>query len=243
MSVGIAPTGGVRDNPFLPFPAPLETRMPPQFRSSARRFLLAVLSFALLIGLTVAFVDRPLASWVSVHLHDVGLFKSLTLLAEPLAPLASAGLAGAGLAAVAGWRPGRWGRVAIACGLAVLVTLAVKGQLKFAFGRTWPETWIDNNPSWIANGVFAFQPFHGGQGWTSFPSGHTSLIAAPMAVLWWAVPRWRWLYATAVALVGIGLVGADYHWLSDVVAGAYLGAAVGTAMLALVGAGGGAAPC
>ena len=26
-------------------------------------------------------------------------------------------------------------------------------------------------------------PFHGGQGWASFPSGHTTLATAPMAVL------------------------------------------------------------
>jgi hypothetical protein len=40
------------------------------------------------------------------------------------------------------------------------------------FGRTWPESWLGDNPSWIRDDVFGFFPFHGGRGWESFPSGH-----------------------------------------------------------------------
>jgi membrane-associated phospholipid phosphatase len=55
-----------------------------------------------------------------------------------------------------------------------------------------------------------------------------------MAVLWHTLPRWRWLWATMVGLVAIGLLGADYHWLSDTIAGAYLGGAVGFGILSLL---------
>src|SRR5580658_10495109 len=78
----------------------------------------------------------------------------------------------AGLAALAGWRPGHWARIVIACCIAVLVAINLKDQLKYAFGRTWPETWVNDNPSWIGNGTYGFWPFHKGAGWASFPSGH-----------------------------------------------------------------------
>jgi membrane-associated phospholipid phosphatase len=206
-------------------------------RSPATRWLWAVLLCIVMVALSIAGLDRAVSTWSHADFHGLVGFIWLTRIVDPVPPLAALGLAGAGLAALAGWRPGRWGRVLIACCLATLVALAIKDQLKFAFGRTWPETWTNNNPSWIGNGVFGFQPFHGGQGWASFPSGHTTLMAAPMSILWQALPRWRWLWAGLVALVAIGLIGADYHWLSDIIAGAFLGAAAGIGMAALVGLG------
>jgi membrane-associated phospholipid phosphatase len=208
--------------------------MPTSLPLHTNRSLLAGLSCLILLGLSIAFLDRPLSSWSHQHLNGIDGFVWLTQIAEAPALLAVYALIAAGIAAACGWRPGRWGRILISCGVATLVALAIKEQLKFAFGRTWPETWVQNNPSWISNGVFSFEPFHGGQGWSSFPSGHTTAIAAPMAVVWQTLPRWRWLWASMVGLVAIGLLGADYHWLSDVIAGAYLGAAVAFGVLTLV---------
>ena len=183
--------------------------------------------FLILVVAAIMGLDRPLASWVHASLHGMVVFTWLSGIAEPVAPLSLLGLAGMGLAAVGGWRPGGKARVFLACCLAAAIAFAAKEQLKFAFGRTWPETWTNTNPSWIADGIFGFVPFHGGRGWAAFPSGHTTLIAAPMAVLWLEVIRWRWLWAGLVILVGIGLIGANFHWLSDVIAGAGLGIAAG----------------
>lgn len=199
----------------------------------ASRSLLAGLSCLILVSLSIAFLDRAVSSWSHQYLHTAIGFIWLTWIAEAPVPVAAVILLGAGCAIAGGWRPGRCGRILIAGGVATLVAVALKDQLKFAFGRTWPETWIHDNPSWIGNGVFGFEPFHGGPGWASFPSGHTTAIAAPMAILWQTLPRWRWLWAGMVGLVAIGLLGADYHWLSDIVAGAYLGAAVGFGVYAL----------
>jgi len=181
----------------------------------------------LLAAASYGLVDRPLATWSHQALHGVVAFVWLTRIAEAVQPMAVAGLVGAGVAALFGWRPGPWGRVLIAACLATLVGAAIKEQLKFACGRTWPETWTNNNPSWIKDGVFGFFPFHGGQGWASFPSGHTTVIAAPMTALALALRRRAWLCGLPVALVAVGLIGADYHWASDILAGAALGLAVG----------------
>ena len=40
--------------------------------------------------------------------------------------------------------------------VSVIVAEAIKSHLKVVFGRTWPETWINDNSSFIDNGVYGF---------------------------------------------------------------------------------------
>lgn len=198
--------------------------------------LLTVLSCPILVVFCIAVVDRP-AAFLS-HADFAGhraAFDALTHLVDPIPPLATLGIAAAGLAACLGWRPGPAGRTLIACCLATLVAVALKDELKYAFGRLWPETWVESNPSLIRDGAYGFFPFHGGRGWFSFPSGHTTTVSAPVAVLWRRLPRWRPILAIPVVLVVAGLFGADYHFIGDMVAGLYLGAACGIGALALLG--------
>ena len=83
------------------------------------------------------------------------------------------------------------------------------------------------NPSYFGNGVYGFFPFHGGQGYASFPSGHTAAATAFAGSLWFLWPQLRWLGILLTLCVVIGLLGADYHWLSDIIAGGVLGATTG----------------
>lgn len=198
-----------------------------------RTALLTALSGVVLVPLIILLVDRPVSSWAAATTHGVGLFVHLTRISEVLLVGSTIVLAAAGLACLLGWQAGRAGRVVVVACLAAMVSWAIKEQLKYAFGRTWPETWTNHNPSWINDGVFGFFPFHGGAGWSSFPSGHTTTISAAMMVLACAWPRLSPVWALPVLLVAVGLIGADYHFLSDVVAGAYLGAACGAAMSGL----------
>lgn len=193
-----------------------------------RPLLAWTLVTALLVPLSVRFVDRPVARWAHETFHGVEHTHWLALMADPIPGLAVAAAAAALIARRLGWRPGRFARLVILCVVATLVATLFKDVLKYACGRTWPETWAKANPSFIQNGVYGFFPFHGGVGWSSFPSGHTGLTAAPMGVLAEAAPRWRWLWLAPVGLVGAGLVAADYHFVSDVLAGAWLGLVTGT---------------
>lgn len=187
------------------------------------------------IGVSIAFVDRPAATWAHAAFHNHrNWFDPLTHLIDPLLPLASGGLAIAALAAGFGYRPGRAAKVLVACGLAVILVVTLKDQAKYAFGRLWPETWVDNNPSWIDSAAYGFSPFHGGRGWASFPSGHMAVASAPACVVWRTVRRLRIVVCIAVALVAVGLLGSDYHFVSDVVAGTTLGVLVGYATVAVV---------
>ncbi|MDR3437463.1 phosphatase PAP2 family protein [Telmatospirillum sp.] len=208
--------------------------MLPDRRRLAQTILITSLAGALVTLGAVLLLDRPISQWSHAHLHGMQAFLWLTRIAEPAAPLALGGACGLAVAWLCGWQPGRGGRVLLALCLATLLALGIKEELKYAIGRTWPETWTNGNPSWIGNGVFAMEPFHGGAGWASFPSGHTSVVAAPMGVLWFACPRWRLACVLPVFLVAIGLLGADYHWLSDIIGGSLVGMASAVGALAAV---------
>ena len=198
-----------------------------------RRYWLAILSCIVLVTLSIAFVDRAASSWSHATLGGIAVFGELTHLVDPLLPAAVAGLVLIGLASVLGWQRGENGTTLLASCLAIVIAVAIKEQLKFVFGRTWPETWVNHNPSWISDGAYGFHPFHGGTGWTSFPSGHMTQVTALAAVFWQRAGRWRWLWAALVVLVAAGLLGADYHFVGDMVAGAYLGAASAAGALAI----------
>jgi rhodanese-related sulfurtransferase len=62
----------------------------------------------------------------------------------------------------------------------------------------------------------------GPSGW-SFPSGHVAAVFAVMAVLWWSYARLRPIYVACVAAVAVGLIGANYHFLSDILGAIFVG--------------------
>jgi len=122
---------------------------------------------------------------------------------------------------------------ALLCSLSLIVAELTKAQLKLVFGRTWPDTFRDNNPSFLRDGVYGFNLFHGGHAYASFPSGHTAVTCAVISVLWVYYPAWRWLYVLAVLAVAVGLIGANYHFVSDVIAGGFVGVSTGWMLTSL----------
>jgi membrane-associated phospholipid phosphatase len=214
------------------------------------RILVAAASCAVLVGVSARLIDRPVATWVHEHLGDarfawlrmsyeghllpIGPFSLMAGPAEALRPLALVALVLLALAAAAGWHPKRRGRTVLALSLSILVALAINRAAKGVFGRTWPESWLGDNPSWIRDGVFGFFPFHGGPGWGSFPSGHTAVITTLATLLWIVWPELRILWTALVALVVTGLIGANYHFVSDIIGGIYLGLASGLGAVGLM---------
>jgi membrane-associated phospholipid phosphatase len=182
-----------------------------------------------MVAISFEWLDRPIALMVhSRQLHPgSGILDQLLRIPDPLIPIACIAFAGLGLRAMLGRSFSNRHAAAFLCSLSVLSADAVKNQFKFIFGRTWPETWAYNNPSFIRDGVYGFHFMHGGVGYDSFPSGHMAATCAVISVVWLWFPHLRWLCAVAGLAVGAGLVGADYHFLSDVIAGAFLGVSTG----------------
>jgi membrane-associated phospholipid phosphatase len=119
---------------------------------------------------------------------------------------------------------GRLQQLSIAACGSFLLSATAKMILKWSCGRTWPETWIYDNPSYIRDGVYGFFPLHGGAGWSSFPSGHMAAATTIAMIGWRFAPHLRPLWATIAVGAAIGLVVMNFHFVSDIVAGCYIGA-------------------
>ena len=178
-------------------------------------------------------IDRPIAFFAYSHRAFYWFFVDLTLIPEPLPGLALIMFFALALWAVVAKPTSKLYTVLLTCSISLIVAEATKSQLKYIFGRTWPETFVNNNPSLISNNAYGFNFFHGGPGYASFPSGHMTTICAVTSVLWIYYPKFRGLYALVVAAVAIGLIGADYHFLSDIIAGSLLGTITGWFAVAL----------
>ena len=62
-------------------------------------------------------------------------------------------------------------------------------------------------------------------GWSyfSFPSGHTAIIVAVGTMIWLVFPKWRPLSLLLITLEVMGLVGMNFHFVGDVIGGAFIG--------------------
>ena len=228
---------------------PAET-LPRRVRERAIIIVAAALTCVLLVCVSVALIDRPVSTWVHEHVGSDRFdwftttyfgpplrFEPFSLMASPaiaVGPLAAFAFAILAIAGAAGWRPGIRSRTVLALCMSAFSANEINAFVKGLFGRTWPESWLGSNPSWIRDGIFGFFPFHGGQDWASFPSGHTTVITAVATVLWIILPKLKVAWAATVAAVAVGLIAGNYHFVSDVIAGLYFGVGVGLGTAALM---------
>jgi membrane-associated phospholipid phosphatase len=199
----------------------------PNFTRLLRKASAALLLCAVLVLLCYLWVDRPVAFYVyDQRCADHPVFKWLTFLPPVLQAWVPVMLTALMVRRV--WGPfRRWERALAAACVSLVLADQFRDTLAYVFGRYWPETWINDNPSLIRDGAYGFHPFHGGSAYDSFPSGHTARALAVAAVVWITYPRWRWACAAASLAIAAGLIGMDYHFVGDVIAGGFVGGVVG----------------
>lgn len=165
------------------------------------------------------FLDSPVEQYSQDHLTPTRTDAAHKV--AQLGTVASLGFLGA--AGLHGWATGdRRGVGCLVDGLeaSIITSVLVVPVTKYVIGRSRPNVSGSDSDT--------YRPFSRD---ASFPSGHTAqafTVAAVMAAsydnsLWVAVPA----YLTAAA-VGLSRVVEDQHYLSDVVAGAIIGTAIGT---------------
>jgi membrane-associated phospholipid phosphatase len=198
-------------------------------------WLASLVATAVMVAISFQWFDRPIALLIHDNLRRPhhGFLEQLTHIPDPLIPLTVIVFVVLGLRALTGRSLSNYQVAALVCSLSVIIAETTKDQLKFVFGRTWPETWVQDNPSFIRDGVFGFNFMHTGPTYQSFPSGHMAVTCAMISVLWIWYPKLRALCALAVLAVAVGLIGANYHFLSDVIAGAFVGISTGWLTTAL----------
>ncbi len=199
----------------------------PNPRQLLRRTLVALILCAVIVALCYFFIDRPIAFYVHNRWGDDSVLKWLTYPPPILQAWTPVALVALMVRRVYGsFR--RWELAILAACLSLVMADQFRETLAYVFGRYWPETWIDDNPSLIQDGAYGFHLFHGGSAYGSFPSGHTARALAIAAIIWIAYPRWRWACGLASLAVAVGLVGMNYHFVGDVIAGGFVGGIVGT---------------
>lgn len=104
-----------------------------------------------------------------------------------------------------------------ALGVVAPLSYICKDVAKFVFGRVKTRAWL------IDPRAMDFHWLHGTGPYIGFPSGHMLVFTAIAAVLWRYYPVSRLLCVAVLLLLATSLLLLDYHFLSDIFAGAYMG--------------------
>jgi membrane-associated phospholipid phosphatase len=88
--------------------------------------------------------------------------------------------------------------------------------IKPLVGRLRPKLLFEAN-------LYGFEPLRIGYEYNSFPSGHATTVFALAAALSFFFPRWRLPLFSFAAVAGLSRIIVGSHYLSDVMAGAYVG--------------------
>jgi membrane-associated phospholipid phosphatase len=191
-----------------------------------RRSLIAL---AICLGAVLVcyfWIDRPVAFFVHRHdLEQVNVFHCLTY--PPPQVQTWSPLVLAALAVRRAW--GAWARwqqtLFVAC-VSLIVTNQFRVCLGDVCGRYWPETWFHDNPSLIGTGTYGFHAFQRNDDLGSFPSGHAARILGFAYVWFLAMPSIRIIVSLVSVPMLASLVLLNYHFVSDVIAGAFVGAII-----------------
>ncbi len=104
--------------------------------------------------------------------------------------------------------------------IAVPLVNVVKTILKFAFGRINTRFWLQH-PN-----AREFHWFHGSANYSGFPSGHMAVFTVLIIALSIFYPRYRTIYFAFLLVLALALMMTNYHFVSDIIAGAYVGVLV-----------------
>ena len=197
----------------------------------SRKFEAWVLSLVIVassIWISILWIDRPVALWVSKAFGErqvsVELADTPALSGSLIASLLFVVF---GLVAIAGRRFSKTEMTAAMAVVSTLAAIVVKDQLKSVFGRTWPDSWEPDILSLVHNNVYGFNFFHSGKSFESFPSGHATIAAAILSLPYILFPKLRIACAACLFTADVGLVILNLHFVSDVVAGNFVGFSVG----------------
>ncbi len=194
-------------------------------RDERARILFFAAATAAFVGLSIDAFDRPLA----VYFHGEGpgfkgLFAFFTFFGLGYPYLLVFGLLFAGLhwgGALPRLRHlARYLRASSALPAFLFAAVAVSGiivdLMKVMIGRTRPTLLFSSH-------LYAFTGFALRADHWSFPSGHTVTIVALMAALYRLWPRHLLFYILLAAIVAASRLAVGAHYLSDVVAAAFVG--------------------
>jgi membrane-associated phospholipid phosphatase len=187
------------------------------------RWAIAFVAVAIVCVVCVLYLDRPVAAAAAAHFG----FPRPALLGYPWLTLAAMfAILVLAERATEGRGLSRFSRTLVLSGFALAWGVCTtEFLLKPLFGRSPPS-------EWFIHGAYVFSWFSHADD-ASFPSGHAVQMAAVGSVFWNAYPRWRWVYAGSALVLCAALVAGNWHYMSDIVAGLFVGVTAGLVVQAL----------
>jgi membrane-associated phospholipid phosphatase len=176
-------------------------------------FLIMTIAFVLV---SVRWIDKPLVQFFETVIQREILPIDLVDRILSIPSIGTILFIALGLSAISGRRFSKIEATIALCVIATLITTVIKDQLKFIFGRSWPSLLLQQD-------VYGFHFFQSGKLWESFPSGHAAVAAALLSVVWVSLPKLRAASVIVVFAADLGLIVLYLHFLSDVVAGTFVG--------------------
>jgi membrane-associated phospholipid phosphatase len=184
---------------------------------SFRHWLAALVACAVLVVACIWCIDLPVARFMHAHAgpnNAIALALNSVLLFIPFSAFV---LFACGCAALAGRALPRWAAALRVAGFSLMWAIACNYfLLQPTFGRL-EFGW------WLAKGLYGFDWFHG-HGGTGFPSGHMTITTSFLLVIWFHYVRARIVVAACIAAEAAGVVLLNWHFVSDALGGAFLGA-------------------
>jgi len=171
----------------------------------------------------IAFVDRRIATWFDARFHGSSSYGT----ADAMFRVLDRSLPFGGVLLVVALIWQRWKAHAlwldhlVSAGIAAAVTLGVTLVLKFTTGRSQVD------PEFLRQHTYTFHLLGASAHYGSFPSATMSGVTAFVTGLDFPRSATRIVLAGVVVLLTLALLVTNGRWLSDIVAGTYLGVLIG----------------
>ncbi len=120
-----------------------------------------------------------------------------------------------------------WKRFFLHLAILLPTLLVLTSVLKFVFGGAGPRGWL-RHP-----GMYGFHWMDGGGIYNAFPSGHMVVAAALVSCLWRFLPGYRYAGVALPTVLAAALIVTGYHFVSDLIAGLYIGFLVEAALFGI----------
>jgi membrane-associated phospholipid phosphatase len=214
----------------LPHDTALSARKHVRYDSA---LLIALVPVALATFFCIGHLDIAVAEFVRRYLYASKGWRHFTS-SIPDALLILVVCVTAGSHALFRYRASHYGIDAAAVMYKMLAAAApasyiVKSFLKYAFGRINTREWLH------APQEYGFHWFSGAVRYSGFPSGHMLVVTALVAVVWRFHPRYRPACVGLLLVLALAMIVTNYHFVSDVIAGTYVGLVVEACTWRVVG--------
>lgn len=207
-----------------------QAHLPPDRKKLERRVLISFIYVTLFCIISYFFIDRPVAIFMSNLQHGMlsptanfDLTEALTNIIYFLTTLVMS------LYVVLRFLNIRNAQLKISSTLClgIVVSFFIKNELQLLFGRVAPRYGSFQQLNFIRKeSLYGFHFMQMG----SFPSGHMVIFTTTLLLLTFYYPKLRWFCYFLLLVLAFLLVYDNYHFVSDVVAGTYVGVLIAGAL-------------